>query len=193
MKIKYVDGLKIRNSLDVDFGVIGSNRLYSYIPKVEIWFDKHYFSEKEHFLKIHLEELKLMNKMSYEKARAIIEKKFIEKIDSDKIPNFIIKQVNHQGFRIQYVDGKIIRKYIDPKFIFGMHGVLERGYFEIVGKGNIWIDIRQDKREIKYTILHEITEANLMKKGMSYNDAHDFSLVTEKIERRKDGAVYLKD
>ncbi|MEK6935176.1 MAG: hypothetical protein AABW67_00140 [Nanoarchaeota archaeon] len=72
MKIKYVDGLKIRNSLDVDFGVIGSNKIYSYIPKNEIWFDKHYMPEKEHFLKIHLYELKLMKKMSYEKARAII-------------------------------------------------------------------------------------------------------------------------
>jgi hypothetical protein len=197
MKLKYIDGLKIRNTLDTDFGVIGSNKIYSYIPAGEIWFDKLYLAEKEHFLKIHLYELKLMKKMSYEKARLIIEKKFIEKINKNKIPNFVVQIKRYKGFIIKYVDGRIIRKYIDPKFILGMHGVGARDYSHI--KNNeIWIDIRQKKPDQKYSLIHEYEEAKLMRKWgkyntTSYNNAHDFALAYEKVARRKDGARYLKD
>lgn len=186
-KLKYVDGLKIRNTLDPDFGVVGSSRIYSYIPKKEIWLDGLYKKEKEHFLKIHLYELKLMKKINYGEARKIIERRFIKKIN--KIPNFVTMQKRYKGFIIKYVDGRIIRKYLDPKFILGMHGVLDK----YVIKKEIWIDIRQDKEEYKYTLLHEYTEALLMKKGMDYQSAHDYALVAEKIARRKDGASYLKD
>lgn len=191
MKIKYIDGLKIRNTIDANFGVIGSRKIYSYIPASEIWFDKIYIKEKEHFLRIHLAELKLMKEMSYEKARKIIEKKFVTK--TKNIPNFVVKTKKYNGFLIKYVDGRIIRKYIDPKFILGMHGVLERGYFGVVGKNTIWIDIRQKKPDQKYSLIHEYEEAKLMKRGVSYNDAHDFALAYEKQARRKDGARYLQD
>jgi len=191
MRIKYVDGLKIRNTLDVDFGVIGSRAIYSYIPEGEIWFDKLYMKEKKHFLKIHLTELKLLKKISYEQARRIIEKKFIVKAKKIEIPDFVVKTTKYKGYIIMYVDGRIIRKFIDPKFIFGCHWVLGRNYK--LNKNEIWIDIRQDKRELKYTLAHEQYEADLMKKGMKYNDAHDFALAYEKTLRRKDGARYLKD
>ncbi|MEK6935175.1 MAG: hypothetical protein AABW67_00135 [Nanoarchaeota archaeon] len=67
-----------------------------------------------------------------------------------------------------------------------------------MNRKEIWIDIRQDKREIKYTLLHEYIEAKLLLKWdkyyiQSYNNAHDYSLAAEKSARRKDGAVYLKD
>ncbi|MGV8151975.1 MAG: hypothetical protein ACP5OG_02755 [Candidatus Nanoarchaeia archaeon] len=199
MEIKYVDGFKIRNTIDIDFGVIGSNKIFSYIPRGEIWFDKHYIKEKEHFLKVHLYELKLMEKIGYERARKIIEKTFIEK--TDNIPNYVVRTRKYKGFLVKYVDGRIIRKYIDPKFILGMHGVLERGYYKIVGKNTIWIDIRQNKKEYKYTLLHEYTEARLMLKWRHkhdlvkcYNNAHDIALAAEKVARRNDGyARYLRD
>lgn len=132
-----------------------------------------------------------MKKMSYEKARKVIEKKFIEKID--KIPDFIIKKKKYQGFMINFVDGRIIRKYIDPKFILGCHWALARKSSGRINKKEIWIDIRQDKREYKYTLIHEYEEAKLMMRGMKYNDAHDFALAHEKMARRKDGARYLQD
>lgn len=187
MKLKYVDGFRIRNTLDTDFGVVGSNALYYYIPKNEIWLDKLYKQEKEHFLKIHLFELKLLKRMSYEKARKIVEKKFIAK---GEVPEFVVRRKKYGGFIVKYVDGRIIRKHIDPKFILGCHWVLSKN----IGKNEIWIDTRQDKRECKYTLIHEHTEALLMKKGMSYNDAHDYSIAAERVARRKDGyARYPKD
>lgn len=191
-KIKYLDGLKIRNTLDVDFGVIGSSKIYNYIPEGEIWLDKLYIKEKEHFLKIHLAELKLMERMSYEQARKIIEKKFVE---TGKTPDFVVKQKKYKEFILKYLDGRIVRKFIDPKFILGCHGSgLGRHKLSKYIKNNeIWLDIRQDKKELRYTLIHEYEEAKLMKKGMKYQDAHDFALVYEKIARRKDGAKYLKD
>lgn len=192
MRIKLVDGLKIRNSIDADFGVIGSRKTYSYIPKGEIWFDRHYIKEKDHFLKIHLEELKLMKRVGYEEARKVIEKKFVKR---GKIENFVVKTLKYKGYNIIYVDGRIIREYIDPKFIFGCHGTgLGRDKMaKFMGKKDIWIDLRQDKKEIRYTLIHEHYEANLMRKGMKYNDAHDYAIAAERAARRKHGARYLKD
>lgn len=192
-KLKYVDGFNIRNTLDTEFGVIGSSRLYSYIPKNEIWLDRLYKKEKDHFLKVHLAELKLMKKMSYEGARKIIENIFVTKINRKDAPDFVLIQKKYKGFTVKYVNGRIIRKYFDPKFILGMHGILERGEKGLSRK-EIWIDIRQDKREYKYTLIHELHEAKLMMKGMNYNDAHDFSIAAERMARRKDGwAHYPKD
>lgn len=190
MKIKYVNGLKIRNSLDLDFGVIGSMKIYSYIPKNKIWFDKYYIKEKNHFLEVHLYELKLMKKMSYEQARKIIEQEWKKKNKNrKKIPNFVVKTRRYKGFIIKYVDGRIIRKFLDPKFILGCHSIESKK----TKKKEIWIDIRQDKKEYKYTLIHEYEEAKLMMEGMNYNNAHDYALVAEKIARRKNGARYLKD
>lgn len=195
-KIKYVDGLKIRNTIDVNFGVIGSNEVYPVIPKGEIWFDKHYLGEKEHFFKIYLHQIKLLKKMSYEEARKIIEQKFVVK--TDKIPNFVVRTNEYNGFNVKYVDGKIIRKYIDPKFILGMHGVGARDYFNIIKDSEIWIDIRQKEPDQKYSLIHEYEEAKLMKlwgkdDTTSYNNAHDLALAYEKIARRNDGAHYKQD
>ncbi len=196
MKLKYVSGMKIRNTIDADFGVIGSNKIYSYIPKNEIWFDRLYKEEKEHFLKIHLYELKLIKEMRYEKARKIIEKRFIVK---GKIPDFVVKKTKYKGFSVVYVDGRIIREYLDPKFILGCNGILNKKIWKNkilnkkIWKRDIWIDIRQDKREYKYTLIHEYEEAKLIMQGMNYNDAHDYAIAAEKAARRKDGARYLKD
>ena len=196
-KIKYVDGLEVRNTIDVNFGVIGSNEVYPAIPKGEIWFDEHYSDEKELFFEIYLYQIKLMKTMIYEEARKIIEKEFTQKID--KIPDFVVKSKKFRGFTVMYVDGRIIRKYIDPKFILGMHGVGVRDYSDSVIKDNeIWVDIRQKKPDQKYSLIHEYEEAKLMRKWdkydtTSYNNAHDFALAYEKMARRKDGARYVQD
>ncbi|MFH1501216.1 MAG: hypothetical protein ABIE22_04700 [archaeon] len=190
MKIKHMDGFEIRNTMDADFGVIGSHKTYPYIKRGEIWFDERYKKEKSHFLKVHLYELKLLNKMPYEKARKFVKKKFIQKNKVGRIPKYITKVGQYRGFKVKYVDGRIIRQFLDPKFILGQHGFLRKD----IGKKEIWIDIRQDKREYKYTLIHEYKEAILMRKGMEYNDAHDYAIAAEKAARRKDGhAHYYKD
>ncbi|MDZ4385043.1 MAG: hypothetical protein U0944_01355, partial [Candidatus Moranbacteria bacterium] len=86
--------------------------------------------------------------------------------------------------------GREVRAKLDPDFFLGGHNLVY-GY---VPKNEIWIDDAQDGREIKYTLLHELHEAKLMEKGTSYDNAHDFSLATEKAARRNDGfGHYPKD
>ena len=51
MKIKTIDGFKIRNTIDLDFSVIGDREVYPYINKGEVWLDKTFVKEKSFFIK----------------------------------------------------------------------------------------------------------------------------------------------
>lgn len=187
MKVKFVDGHKIRMTRDTDFGVVGSNEISPYVPKGEMWIDKAYKKESGWFIEMRLLELKLWKKMKYSEARKIICKKFRQQAEGKL--ELTIKTEEKEGFLIRYVKGAVVRRYLDPKFLLGGHGYV----YDYIPKNEVWIDDAQDKREMKYSLTHELYEANLMKKGMDYNSAHDFALAAEKYERRKDGAVYLDD
>ncbi|MDD4878624.1 MAG: hypothetical protein PHO02_06350 [Candidatus Nanoarchaeia archaeon] len=187
MKVKFVDGHKIRMSIDTDFCAISSWKRVEYIPKGEIWIDKAYRTEADWLKRMHLFEQKLLPKMKYSEARKLVCKKFIRK--AKIIPRFVLKTECREGLKINYVEGCAVRNYIDPKFVLGGHDLV----YDYIPKNEVWIDSCQGKKEAKYTIIHEIYERNLMKKGMDYNSAHDFALAAEKYERRKDGAVYPDD
>ncbi|MFA5888128.1 MAG: hypothetical protein WC852_05460 [Candidatus Nanoarchaeia archaeon] len=188
MKIKFVDAHKIRNTINPEFGVACTRQISPYIPEGEMWFDKAYKKEKKEIIAMRAFEQKLMNKgLTFEESKKEAYKKFLIKIK--KIPDFVKKIEKKGKITLKYVDGAIVRKYIDPNFILGSHEYVKK----CVPKGEVWIDLVQDKREIKYTIIHELYERNLMIKGMDYNSAHDFALAAEKYQRRKDGAIYLDD
>ena len=187
MRIKFVDAHKIRMTRDTDFGVVGSNEISPYVPKGEMWIDRAYKKEAKWFIAMRRLELKLWKKMKYSDARKIVCKTFLKK--AIKLPEFKIKAEKKRGFVIRLVRGKIVRQYLDPKFLLGGHGYV----YSYIPRNEVWIDDAQDKKEMKYSLTHELYEANLMKKGMDYNSAHDFALAAEKYERRKDGAVYLDD
>ena len=77
------------------------------------------------------------------------------------------KITEKQGMNIFLVDGNKIRKAIDIDFTMGGHG-LRYVYIPI---DEIWID-SSNENEKEELILHEIFEFNLMKQGMSYDNAH---------------------
>lgn len=183
MKVKFVDGHKVRMSIDTDFCAISSWKRDKYIPKGEIWIDKAFRKEAGWLKKIHLFENKMLGK-SYAERKRIVRKKFAQRIKT--IPKFVLRKECRKGLIIKYVDGSIVRRYIDPKFVLGGHDFV----YDYIPREEVWIDNCQGKKEIKYTIIHEIHERNLMKKGMSYDSAHDLALAAEKKARIKDGAVY---
>ena len=51
--VKEVSGLEIRNTCDPDYGVIGSSKIYPYIPKNEIWIEEDVVFENEPELLAH--------------------------------------------------------------------------------------------------------------------------------------------
>lgn len=184
MRVKYVDGYKIRQTFDVDFNVIHFNNpdrtFYDskwYIPEGEIWLDSQY-KEEEEFLKTIL--------LSGLSDREEIKKQFCQKSST---PDFIVKEEDQDDLKIQYVNGKIVRKYIDPEFVFGGHDLV----YTYVPKKTIWLDNCMDPRDVPHTLVHEVYERELMMSGKSYDVAHEYALVREKESRREAGGIYIGD
>ncbi len=189
MKIAYVDGFKIRQTLDTDFNVIHEHEddptQYSpkfYIPRGEVWIDHRYKKEAKYLLKIELDWFGAKSG-SYHEAR----KRAIERVRAlGRPPAFIKKTTRQKGLNIRYVDGAIIRKYLDPQFYCGGHELV----YEYVPINEIWIDVAMDPRDWPHILLHEITERGLMAKGMAYDPAHEFATATERLSRRDCGGIY---
>lgn len=186
-KVKIVDGFKIRNTIDLDFGNIEDSLTCPYIPKNEIWFDRAFANEKDSMLATFIKKRSLMKKVGYEKAKKLLREK-MKRIDSDKVK---IKLLERQGaLKIYLVSGKKVRQHFDFNFVFGGHDLV----YDYVPKNEVWLDNAMLTKERKYVLIHELYERNLMKKGKNYDNAHDYACAREKEERRLDGvAKYLKD
>ncbi|MCX6169279.1 MAG: hypothetical protein NTX65_08065 [Ignavibacteriales bacterium] len=106
----------------------------------------------------------------------------------EKKPRYIkgvyrVPLVERDGKKIWIVDGLIIRREIYPEFLYG--GNEER--YPFIPKNEIWIDHAISVEEFEYTLAHELNERNLMARyGMSYEEAHDSSLVLEHRIRHRD-------
>ncbi len=199
MKIVYVDGFKIRNTLDGDFGVlhknsdhIGSFSPKFYIPKDEIWADFSFKQEIDLFLKIDdyyddPKNFQIISDYKKNKFKFIDEKRgYIKSLcEKGAIPNFEIKRESlEDGLSIVYVDGSVVRKYIDPEFIFGGHSFV----YSYVPEKEIWVDNLMNPLELPYIILHEKIERKLMEKeGKNYDIAHYFATAYDREAREKDG------
>lgn len=185
-KIRYVDGFFIRNHLDPDFPIMRYPSISGYAPRYyiptnEIWMDKQFKKEKNFF--VALEKIRYDKKytnLSYKKLREIMKKQLCKK---GPILNFIRATEQKGKLTIQYVDGAIVRQYLDPEFVLGGHSLV----YDYVPKNEIWVDALQDPREVPYLILHEITEYNHMIKGMNYDQAHDIATAYDKAQKRADG------
>lgn len=186
-KLKFIDGFKIRNTIDIDFSVIGDRENYPYIEKGEVWFDRAFIKEKEFFITLFEERKRLTKKYGYERAKEILRTRVSPIIKK----NIKLKAIQKgKKFTVYLVNGSLVRKSFDPSFCFGGHYLV----YKYVPKGEVWIDNAFSARERKYVIVHELHELNLMKKGMSYNNAHDYACAAEKEARRNDGVGhYLKD
>lgn len=196
MKVKYVDGYKIRQFWDIDFSIVHFRNpdpiFYSskwYIPDGEIWFDLHYKPEEDFVLKIEMAPFK---KIKGGGSADLEHKAYAERFAKKETPpNFLIKERRIEwGVRLKHVDGAIVRQYIDPLFAYGGHDFV----YSYIPKGEIWVDTRMDSREMPHVILHEITERRLMaKEGKTYDSAHDYANVVEKEARRQAGGSYPGD
>lgn len=185
-KIKIVDGFKVRNTIDIEFSMIGDHQTSPFIPKGEIWLEQYYQQECKTIIEYFLKRKALTKKIGYEKAKAKLRPSKISPLDKNN-KELIIK---FEQTKIYLVHGKFIRKNIDPSFCFGGHYMV----YKYVPKNELWIDDCVATKEIPYILIHELRELDLMKKGMSYNNSHDHANASEKEARRNDGvAKYPKD
>lgn len=181
MTIKFVDAARIRNTIDTDFSGVGTHADYPYIPLGELWIDKRLKDEKPLFVAL----WKLEQSMRGKPFRLIREKAKRTLTVPKKAKVAVKRAVRKGANKIMYVDGATVRAGLDPYFLLGGHDLV----YPYIPKHEIWIDVKSDPKDWKYTLIHELDERERMAKGLSYDDAHDFALATERMHRRKDGAA----
>ena len=189
--IRLVDGFKIRNTLDDDFGIFHrfSKKLSwfapkFYIPEGESWLDYRYEAEQDFLTAV--EDFVPPPDLSYAEERKLI----LEKLGAPgDLPDFKVAAQEIDGLKVFAVDGAVVRRYLDPGFILGGHDLV----YDYVPKGEIWLDKHMDPAERKYILHHEVVEQKLMSEGKSYDVAHDFATASDKELRRQDGTSYPGD
>jgi hypothetical protein len=187
-KVRYVDGFAIRNIFP-DFDVVESHSSSGdwrgdiptpFIPKGELWIDRRFKGEKDFLIEVHrIEQLK--RTWPYRKVRAYLKERLCRQ---GPAPPFVVRSYRRDGLTVRMVRGEIVRRHLDPCFIFGGHDLV----YDYIPAKEVWIDIRQDRREVPYTLFHELRERALMKRGWSYDRAHAKATEEERTRRRKEVA-----
>jgi len=185
-EIWIVDGKYIRDNICEDFVNIGQHYVFDFIPKNEFWIAKEEDNGEEHFyIDYLLVENRLMKSgVSYDEAstlaeqverkernKSILFKKFKKIRNNPKIIEKVHKKLFKKfrnGINVWIVNGELVRDFFEISYTGGGHDK----FYDFVPNKEIWIDNDISKEEIKFILLHEIHERNLMKKGMSYRKAH---------------------
>lgn len=192
MDIKLVDGFLIRNTLDDEFALlhfhgdlVSDPFSKKYIPQGEIWLDHIVKDEADFLLKVESETDKYMAEGG--KDYRAFAKSLCEK---GEMPKFVEKEEKENDLTIQYLNGAIVRKYIDPYFVFGGHDLV----YDYIPEKTIWLDIKMDPKEIPFMKIHELVEREYMENGKEYDDAHRFAAATDMEARRMAGVgTYPED
>lgn len=203
-KFFYVDGMHVRKNLDEEFTNFGENHKFRFIPKNEVWIDKEFGRTKEwkYFAKFFINKINYLarGKKPKEAIRLanVIEQKernkspIVRKLRKlskqeqvKKIHKRLLKKYSDSKIKTWIVDGFLVRSIFFLDFTEGGH---DRVYRFVPFK-EIWIDDALNPRELKYVLLHEAHERNLMKKGMSYEEAHKKSSKIELSCRKNPGKI----
>lgn len=182
-----VDGKYIRDNLEEEFTNFGQSYDYKFIPKNEFWIDHERVPGEEEF---YIDNLLIENKLIFQglshkeasKKADLFEKKERKKIDFikkgiklnyrnreyiKKIHKKFLKSYS-KNIKVWIVDGELVRDLFFIEFTEGGHDNI----YHFIPKGEVWIDDDVSKREIKFILLHELHERNLMSKGWNYQKAH---------------------
>lgn len=185
-KLRKVNGFEIRNRYPdwdvVETNATVDNNLAPLVPpRGEAYVDRRFWREKKFLLNVHWHE-QVLSKLGWssQRIRSYLKKRLTK---PGPVPDFIVRVRYHEGLKICYVRGNIARAYLDPGFIFGGH---DKVYPDYIPENEVWIDILQDKREIKYVLFHELFERRRMVRGMSYNRAHELATKAEKKLRSRE-------
>lgn len=203
-KVWIVDGEYVRANLDREFTNYGQHYRFTFIPEDEFWIDKQKVPGEENFyVNYLLIENRLMAKgMDYaqavDKANAVerkermkeylirkgIEKKQKIKENAESVHKRLLKKYSKK-LKVWIVDGRMVRDLFFIDFTEGGH---DRVY-PFIPTGEIWLDDDLTLREIKFVLLHEVHERNLMGLGEDYHTAHESSSEIEYFCRHNSNLV----
>lgn len=85
-------------------------------------------------------------------------------------------------YKVVLVDGTVVRDHIDPDFVAGGNP----GRYGYVPMDELWVDDSTARGDVGPYVEHEGVESELMlKKGLSYDDAHERATAAERRLRKK--------
>lgn len=188
--IMLIDGHMVRQFQDTDFNIIHQSstapNIFSpkfYIPEDEIWVDHRYADEIEFLLRA-ASTIDTIQAESRTDLIAILRRKGF--LHEGTTPPFVIRREVRDALAICFVDGKIVRCHIDPEFVLGGHDLI----YTYIPSNEIWVEEKMDPCEIPFVLTHEWEERALMSKGATYDAAHEYALVLERMHRRREGAAF---
>ncbi|MFH1787343.1 MAG: hypothetical protein ABH811_00950 [archaeon] len=182
-----VDGKYIRGNIEKDFTNFGQHYSFNFIPENEFWIDhENVPGEEKYFIDVMLVMDNLLSKgISHKEAvkRAnIIERrerskdKLIKEIKGKKeTKEEILKKIHKKllkkyskKIKVWIVNGELVRDLCFMDFTEGGHDKV----YHFIPKDEVWIDDDVHINELKFILLHELHERNLMSKGIDYCPAH---------------------
>ncbi len=194
-----VDGRYIRNNMDEEFTNFGQNYLFKFIPKNEFWIDQQRVpGEEKYYIASMLKINQLLAKgvsrneairradciERKERAKDSIIRKKIEIEEEQKdlfeyIHKDLLQKYSTKKLKVWIVDGKAVRDIFFLDFTQGGHGYV----YDFIPKNEIWIDDDVEPDELKFVLLHELHERNLMARGWCYDIDTEDNLKTGKIKK----------
>lgn len=194
--IRYVPGYWIRH-INPNFDIAEEHSPtpkpgMPYVPENEIWIDERFEGEKHFLLKMLWHERRCPETGEVAMRKWLNERivakngRFPTKADLKAITR---KTQRKGGLLIRYVRGELVRKWWDAWFVFGGHAFV---YPHYIPENEVWIDIRQDSREVPFTLHHELHERKNMKKGMRYPRAHRLATASEQKLRSRELPIKRK-
>lgn len=185
-KIWEVNGKLVRNRIDIEFTNGGHHWSNPYIPADEVWIDQSQsgFGEQDFWAARQLLERQLRSGGSteneaFKKAQDMeIDLRRTSQLGTDQLPGTLRRYQlpDYWGYKVFIVNGKLVRDMIDIEFSLGGNGLR----YEYIPKEELWLDDVLVREERPAILRHEAVEADLMRQGMSYEQAHEHANVAEK-------------
>jgi len=193
IKVFLVDGKYVRTNIEEEFTNYAQHYRFKFIPKDEFWIDRGASPKEQEFYILHMiVEYFLMSKgISFHKA--LYKANAVEKKERLKYHYISDLKNQHHSQILDRVHVKLLKKYSKKIQVWIVRGELVRDLFfidftegghhfvyDFVPTNEVWLDDNLTSSEIKYVLLHELYERNLMMtKGMSYSVAHDHASLIE--------------
>jgi hypothetical protein len=190
-----VDGRWIRNHRDIEFTNGAHHYSRAYVPQSEVWIDREApgAHELEFNIQHQLVERGLMARgIRYEQAllRASRVERAMRRLsrNGDGLlaapdPRPLLRRrllrpprwLGPVGESVWLVRGRDVRDAYHPDFTEGGHGLR----YPFIPRREIWIDDALRVSERGAVIVHEVVELRLMRRGLSYDQAHPHASAAE--------------
>lgn len=204
VQVWVVDGVYIRNHIDIEFDNYGQWWDFTYIPRGEAWVDRETQLDEWPFFLTRMEvERRLLRghvpeDTVWARARAAERAQRrdagdLKLLGDGRRPDPVMAHLRlwkrlRSGLRVWIVNGRLVRSGFDLDFTAGGHDLVYRRY---IPRREVWIDDDVAEGERPYVLIHELWERAQMAKGRSYSMAHDSANHFESACRR--GLVDLEE